>query len=97
MAEGRMIWDSHETWYSVLGELDSGPTPVIVCHGGPGAAHDYTEPIAELSRFGRGTVLYDRPIFERVTFEQLAPLIRSTWVVACRSLHHVPDLDFALG
>ena len=60
MADGRMTWDGHETWYSVFGELDSGPTPVIVCHGGPGAAHDYVEPIAELSRFGRGTVLYDQ-------------------------------------
>jgi L-proline amide hydrolase len=58
--EGRMPWNGHETWYSVVGELDSGPTPVIICHGGPGSAHDYTEPIAELSRFGRGCVLYDQ-------------------------------------
>ena len=43
-----------------MGDLDSTPTPVVVCHGGPGAAHDYTEPIAELSRFGRGCVLYDQ-------------------------------------
>jgi len=55
-----MAWNGNETWYSVVGELDSGPTPVIICHGGPGAAHDYTEPIAELSRFGRGCVLYDQ-------------------------------------
>jgi len=60
MSEGRMAWNGNETWYSVVGELDSGPTPVIICHGGPGAAHDYTEPIAELSRFGRGCVLYDQ-------------------------------------
>ena len=60
MADRRMSWDGHETWYRVVGELDAGPTPVIICHGGPGAAHDYIEPIAELSRFGRGTVLYDQ-------------------------------------
>ena len=24
------------------------PTPVVICHGGPGAAHDYIEPIADL-------------------------------------------------
>jgi L-proline amide hydrolase len=60
MPEGRMSWNGHETWYGVVGDLDSGPTPVIICHGGPGAAHDYTEPIAELSRFGRGCVLYDQ-------------------------------------
>ncbi len=60
MPDGRMTWNGRETWYRVVGELDSGPTPVIICHGGPGAAHDYTEPIAELSRFGRGCVLYDQ-------------------------------------
>jgi L-proline amide hydrolase len=60
MTEGRMSWNGHETWYRVVGDLDSGPTPVIVLHGGPGAAHDYTEPIADLSRFGRACVLYDQ-------------------------------------
>ena len=60
MTEGRMSWNGHETWYRIVGDLDSGPTPVIVLHGGPGAAHDYTEPIADLSRFGRGCVLYDQ-------------------------------------
>jgi L-proline amide hydrolase len=58
MAE--MTWNGHATWYRVVGDLDAGPTPVVICHGGPGAAHDYTEPIAELSRFGRGCVLYDQ-------------------------------------
>jgi L-proline amide hydrolase len=60
MTEGRMIRSEHETWYRVVGDLDAGPLPVVICHGGPGAAHDYTEPIAELSRFGRGCVLYDQ-------------------------------------
>jgi L-proline amide hydrolase len=60
MAEGRMRWNDHETWYRVVGDLQSGPTPVVICHGGPGAGHDYVEPIAELSRYGRGCVLYDQ-------------------------------------
>ena len=60
--EGRMTWNGHETWYRVVGELDPGAsqTPVVICHGGPGAAHDYCEPIADLSRFGRACVLYDQ-------------------------------------
>ena len=60
--EGRMSWHAGETWYRVVGELDSGSplTPVVICHGGPGAAHDYTEPIADLSRSGRACVLYDQ-------------------------------------
>ena len=60
MSESRMIRNRHETWYRVVGDLDAGPTPVVICHGGPGAAHDYTEPIANLARFGRGAVLYDQ-------------------------------------
>src|SRR5258707_11706435 len=60
MTEGQMIRSEHETWYRIVGDLDAGPLPVMICHGGPGAAHDYTEPIAELSRFGRGCVLYDQ-------------------------------------
>jgi L-proline amide hydrolase len=57
-----MTWAGHETWYRVVGELDAGSpeTPVVICHGGPGAAHDYCEPIADLSRSGRGCVLYDQ-------------------------------------
>jgi L-proline amide hydrolase len=58
--EGRMHWNGHETWYRVVGEPDSPKTPVVICHGGPGAAHDYTEPIAELNKFGRACVLYDQ-------------------------------------
>jgi L-proline amide hydrolase len=60
MSEAHMHWDGHGTWYRVVGDLDAGPTPVVICHGGPGAAHDYTEPIAELARYGRGCVLYDQ-------------------------------------
>jgi L-proline amide hydrolase len=60
--EGRMQWRAGETWYRVVGELDPGSelTPVVICHGGPGASHDYTEPIADLSRSGRACVLYDQ-------------------------------------
>jgi L-proline amide hydrolase len=55
---GVVAWGGHETWYRVVGEGDK--TPVVICHGGPGGAHDYVEPIADLSRFGRPCVLYDQ-------------------------------------
>ena len=60
--EGRMSWRGYDTWYRVVGELDpaSTLTPVVICHGGPGASHDYCEPIADLSRYGRACVLYDQ-------------------------------------
>ena len=57
-----MEWEGGETWFRGLGDLGGGAqqTPVVICHGGPGAAHDYCEPIADLSRFGRACVLYDQ-------------------------------------
>jgi L-proline amide hydrolase len=60
--EGHLSFEGHRTWYRVVGNLDPGArrAPVILCHGGPGATHDYLEPIAELSRFGRACVLYDQ-------------------------------------
>lgn len=52
-----------QTWYRVVGELDPGAalTPLVVLHGGPGAAHNYCEPIADLvAQTGRAVVLYDQ-------------------------------------
>jgi L-proline amide hydrolase len=62
ITEGHMEWETHSTWYQVVGSLDpaSKLAPVVLAHGGPGASHDYIEPIAELSRSGRACVLYDQ-------------------------------------
>jgi pimeloyl-ACP methyl ester carboxylesterase len=60
--EGHLQRDGHTTWYRVVGDLDPDAlhAPVVICHGGPGATHDYVEPIAELHRSGRACVLYDQ-------------------------------------
>jgi len=58
-----MTWEHGETWYRVVGDLDpsAAQVPVVVLHGGPGACHDYTEPIADLlHESGRTAVLYDQ-------------------------------------
>ncbi len=56
-----MKWQHGETWYRVVGELKNGLTPIMVLHGGPGACHDYTIPIAEIiAQSGRAAVLYDQ-------------------------------------
>ncbi len=53
-----MEWDAGSTWYRVNGDLgDDGPAPVVILHGGPGAAHDYVETLAALPR---PSVLYDQ-------------------------------------
>ena len=59
----QMTWtDGRQTWYRTVGEITpgTGPAPVMICHGGPGATHDYCEPIADLARAGRACVLYDQ-------------------------------------
>jgi L-proline amide hydrolase len=60
--EGHLVLGGHRTWYRVVGDLDpdADRAPVIICHGGPGATHDYVEPIAKLERFDRACVLYDQ-------------------------------------
>jgi L-proline amide hydrolase len=60
--EGRVEWDRGWTWYRVEGDLGAdGPAPLVILHGGPGVAHDYLEPVADLaSMTGRPCVLYDQ-------------------------------------
>ncbi len=60
MTEGYLDFRGHRTWYRVTGDLTADPTPVVICHGGPGGTSDYVTPIAELARDGRATVLYDQ-------------------------------------
>ena len=62
MSEGRLDWEAGWTWYRVEGSLDGGgKAPVVVLHGGPGAAHDYLESVAEhAARARRPCVLYDQ-------------------------------------
>jgi len=62
VSEGRLQWSGGVTWYRVAGELGAkGPAPLVILHGGPGAAHDYVAPIADLAgKSGRPCVLYDQ-------------------------------------
>jgi L-proline amide hydrolase len=57
-----MDWDGGWTWYRVEGDLGAdGGVPLVILHGGPGAAHDYLEPVADLASVaGRPCVLYDQ-------------------------------------
>jgi L-proline amide hydrolase len=48
------------TWYRVVGDLASPRLPVVVLHGGPGAAHDYLTSLAGLADGGRAVVFYDQ-------------------------------------
>ncbi len=56
-----MKWQHGESWYRIVGDLSSTMTPVVVLHGGPGAAHNYVIAIAEIiAASGRPAILYDQ-------------------------------------
>src|SRR4051794_25733799 len=52
-------WDGLTTWYEIHGE-PGDRLPVVLCHGGPGATHDYLLSLRALARDGRRVVLYDQ-------------------------------------
>jgi L-proline amide hydrolase len=60
VSEGSIPFRGFQTWYREEGATEDGKLPVLCLHGGPGAAHDYLEPLFGLAETGRRTVLYDQ-------------------------------------
>jgi L-proline amide hydrolase len=58
--EGYVPFRGYNTWYRIAGEDTPGRVPLIVLHGGPGATHQYLEPLEEIARFGRRVIFYDQ-------------------------------------
>lgn len=58
-SEGRLSFRGYETWYRVTGDLESG-VPLVLLHGGPGAAHDYLDSLTRLAGENRAVVHYDQ-------------------------------------
>jgi proline-specific peptidase len=59
--EGRIPFRGAHTWYRVAGAGEEpGFLPLVCLHGGPGAAHDYLEPLEGLAEKGRRVVFYDQ-------------------------------------
>ena len=54
--EGRISVPGGSVWYRSLGE---GGTPLLCLHGGPGMAHDYISPLADLAD-RRRVIFYDQ-------------------------------------
>lgn len=60
--ESSMAWRHGETWFKYFknDEKSTNP-PVIIIHGGPGAAHNYATPIALLlTNMGKNVLMYDQ-------------------------------------
>lgn len=59
--EGRIPFRNHRVWYRIVGDHeDAGKLPLLCLHGGPGAAHDYIEPLQRVAATGRRVILYDQ-------------------------------------
>jgi proline-specific peptidase len=59
--EGRIPFRDAHTWYRIAGAGEEpGRLPLVCLHGGPGAAHDYLEPLEGLAERGRRVVFYDQ-------------------------------------
>lgn len=58
--QGLAPFKDWHTWYRVTGDLNAGKAPLVVLHGGPGAAHDYTLRMARLAEQDRAVVHYDQ-------------------------------------
>ena len=96
--EGTMNWDGVGTWYRVVGDLGSSRTPLVICHGGPGATHDYLTAVADLAEAGWACVLYDQVGNGRSTHRPDA--LASFWTVELflRELDNLlAHLDIAAG
>ena len=57
---GAVDFRGWRTWYRVTGDLGAAKTPLVVLHGGPGAAHNYTLRIAGIAAQGRAVIHYDQ-------------------------------------
>jgi hypothetical protein len=59
--EGFVGFHGHKVWHRIVGgREDPGKLPLLCLHGGPGAPHDYLEPIEAMVAAGRRIIFYDQ-------------------------------------
>ena len=90
MSEGQIDVTGGRVWYRTYGEGDA--TAVLLLHGGPGAASDYMQPLAERLGEHRPAIVYDQLGCGRSEH----PDDDSLWTVD-RSVAEVDQVREALG
>ena len=59
--EGTVSFRGYKVWYRIVGDHDTpGKLPLLCLHGGPGAPHDYLEPLEAMAASGRRVITYDQ-------------------------------------
>ena len=64
--EGYSEFRGYQTWFRITGDLQAKKPPVVILHGGPGAAHDYTDAFKLLANGGRAVIGFRVSSRERV-------------------------------
>lgn len=60
VTEDFAAYGPYQTWYRIVGDLNSGKPPLFVLHGGPGCTHDYVDSFKGLAARGRAVIHYDQ-------------------------------------
>ena len=59
--EGYVSFHGYNVWYRIVGDREEpGKFPLLCLHGGPGATHDYLEPLEAMASTGRRVIFYDQ-------------------------------------
>ncbi len=59
--EGFVSFQGYKVWYRTVGDREApGKLPLLCLHGGPGATHDYLEPLEAMAATGRRVIFYDQ-------------------------------------
>ena len=59
--EGFISFKGYKVWFRIVGDHeDQGKLPLLCLHGGPGANHDYLEPLEAMAATGRRVIFYDQ-------------------------------------
>jgi proline-specific peptidase len=61
ITEGFVPFRGYRVWYQIVGAGEApGKLPLLCLHGGPGAPHDYLEPLGAMAATGRRVIFYDQ-------------------------------------
>lgn len=59
--EGSVSFRGFNVWYRIVGDREArGKLPLLCLHGGPGATHEYLEPLEAMAAAGRRVIFYDQ-------------------------------------
>lgn len=93
--EGYLPFRGYQTYYRVVGDLNSEKTPLLLLHGGPGSTHNYFEAFDQLTATtGRPVVMYDQLGCGRSSRPDDDQLwCAETWVAELRAVREFLHLD----